>query len=491
MPDENYPNEGMIAEAKRGLEWRREYGRGGTGIGVARARDISRRTNLSDDTIRRMHSYFSRHEVDKKGQGFSPGEDGYPSAGRIAWALWGGDPGQTWAAAWVRRNESENSTNATTMNLIQIENRTGKVKLNDAVTPWSSDDLIGEIEKLYGAKAVAENLRIGEFTAKADDALETLEIEINSPGGSVLDGYRVYHSLMGMRERGVRVIATGNGIVASMASVIFMAADERRITQGSRIMIHEAHQMVAGNSDDHARAAKILDEMSDEIAGIYAGVTGADKDEMRELMKKETWMGAAEAVERKFADSIVGKSPIDKNANKLQKQSTNEMSILDRLLPNGELQAKLDFANGEIIAKDSEIQSLTAKLTEADHLLASAIDEVEEFKAKAESSESLCKAEADAHNATKQELEAAKAPESIIKAIESAIEDEESEDCPIKEAVNKLVTNRIVASGHPPLDTQNAEQEETKVAKISRASFNNLSHPKRNAFIREGGKITE
>jgi ATP-dependent protease ClpP protease subunit len=377
------------------------------------------------------------------------------------------------------------------MNLIQIENRTGKVKLNDAVTPWSSDDLIGEIEKLYGAKAVAENLRIGEFTAKADDALETLEIEINSPGGSVLDGYRVYHSLMGMRERGVKVIATGNGIVASMASVIFMAADERRITQGSRIMIHEAQQMVAGNSDDHARAAKILDEMSDEIAGIYAGVTGADKDEMRELMKKETWMGAAEAVERKFADSIVGKSPIDKNANKLQKQSTNEMSILDRLLPNGELQAKLDFANGELIAKDSEIQSLTAKLTEADHLLASAIDEVEEFKAKAESSESLCKAEADAHNATKQELEAAKAPESVIKAIESAIEDEESEDCPIKEAVNKLVTNRIVASGHPPLDTQNAEQEETKVAKISRASFNNLSHPKRNAFIREGGKITE
>jgi ATP-dependent protease ClpP protease subunit len=365
------------------------------------------------------------------------------------------------------------------------------VKLNDAVTPWSSDDLIGEIEKLYGAKAVAENLRIGEFTAKADDALETLEIEINSPGGSVLDGYRVYHSLMGMRERGVKVIATGNGIVASMASVIFMAADERRITQGSRIMIHEAQQVVAGDSGDHARAAKILDEMSDEIAGIYAGVTGAGKDEMRELMKKETWMGAAEAVERKFADSIVGKSPIDKNANKLQKQSTNEMSILDRLLPNGELQAKLDFANGELIAKDSEIQSLTAKLTEADHLLASAIDEVEEFKAKAESSESLCKAEADAHNATKQELEAAKAPESVIKAIESAIEDEGSEDCPIKEAVNKLVTNRIVASGHPPLDTQNAEQEETKVAKISRSSFNNLSHPKRNAFIREGGKITE
>jgi ATP-dependent protease ClpP protease subunit len=437
-----------------------------------------------------MHSYFSRHEVDKKGRGFSPGEEGYPSAGRIAWALWGGDPGQTWAAAWVRRNESDNSTNATTMNLIQIENRTGKVKLNDAVTPWSSDDLIGDIDRLYGAKAVAENLRVGEFTAKADDALETLEIEINSPGGSVLDGYRVYHSLMGMRERGVRVIATGNGIVASMASVIFMAADERRITQGSRIMIHEAQQVVAGDSSDHARAAKILDEMSDEIAAIYAGVTGADKDEMRELMRKETWMGATEAVDRKFADSIVGKSPVDIRDNS-QKSQTTSMSILDRLLPNGELQAKLDFANGELVAKDTEIQSLTAKLTEADHLLASAIDEAAEFKAQADTSTALAKAEAEAHDATKAELataQSASAPEVIeAKAVELASAENPPEA--IQKVIASRVTEELAAAGHdkPIANTETDVGSKT----MPRAEFNNLSHPKRNAFIREGGKITD
>ena len=97
--DKNKPTKGMIEEAARGLEWRREYNRGGTEVGVARARDISNGSNLSDDTVKRMHSFFSRHEVDKKGQGFQPGEDGFPSAGRIAWALWGGDAGQTWAAA--------------------------------------------------------------------------------------------------------------------------------------------------------------------------------------------------------------------------------------------------------------------------------------------------------------------------------------------------------------------------------------------------------
>jgi ATP-dependent protease ClpP protease subunit len=488
MPEENYPTEGMIAEAKRGLEWRREYGRGGTEIGVARARDIANRTNLSDDTIRRMHSYFSRHEADKKGQGFSPGEDGYPSAGRIAWALWGGDPGQTWAAAWVRRNESENSTNATTMNLIEIENRSGKVKLNDAVTPWSSDDLIADIERLYGAKAVAQNLKIGEFYAKADDALETLELEINSPGGSVLDGYRVYHSLMQMRERGVKVIATGNGIVASMASVIFMAADERRVTIGTRIMIHEAQQVVAGDSEDHARAAKILDEMSDEIAGIYAGVTGATKEEMRDLMKKETWMGAKEAVDRKFADSIVGKSPVD--IGDAGKKSASNMSILDRLLPNSELQAKLDFANGEIVAKDTEIQNLTGKLKEADHLLASAIDEVKQFKAEAETAKQeaeAAKAALEAAEKAKEEAEKATAPEAIeAKALELVASAEAPET--IANAISAKASEMLAAAGHPPVD---ASIEGDKTQGVKRAEFRKFTAAQRSEFLRNGGKITD
>jgi lambda family phage portal protein len=102
LADENKPSKGMVEEALKGLKWREEYSRGGTAVGVARARDISNGKNLSDDTVKRMHSFFSRHEVDKKGQGFTPDEDGFPSAGRIAWALWGGDAGQVWAADKVK-----------------------------------------------------------------------------------------------------------------------------------------------------------------------------------------------------------------------------------------------------------------------------------------------------------------------------------------------------------------------------------------------------
>ena len=106
------PPQGARDEARRGLEWRQEFNRGGTAVGVARARDISNGRGLSQDTIGRMVSYFARHEVDKQGQGWSPGEDGYPSAGRIAWALWGGDPGRSWAnRIWASlEREGERST---------------------------------------------------------------------------------------------------------------------------------------------------------------------------------------------------------------------------------------------------------------------------------------------------------------------------------------------------------------------------------------------
>ncbi len=101
------PTAGMKAEAQKGLDWREEFGRGGTRIGATRARQIVADENLSDETIKRMFSFFSRHEVDKQAEGFSSGEDGYPSNGRIAWALWGGDAGFSWSRRLVEQMDDD------------------------------------------------------------------------------------------------------------------------------------------------------------------------------------------------------------------------------------------------------------------------------------------------------------------------------------------------------------------------------------------------
>jgi len=97
------PTDTMSNNAKRGLELRKEFNRGGTQVGVTRANQLVNKQRLSPDTVLRMFSFFSRHEVDKQGRGFNSGSDGYPSAGKIAWLLWGGDAGFSWATS--KRNQ--------------------------------------------------------------------------------------------------------------------------------------------------------------------------------------------------------------------------------------------------------------------------------------------------------------------------------------------------------------------------------------------------
>ncbi len=91
------PPESVAKAAKRGLELRAEYNRGGTSVGVARARTLSNRTKVTPRTIARMVSYFARHEVDLDAPAAKRGNDGFPSAGYIAWQLWGGNAGKSWA----------------------------------------------------------------------------------------------------------------------------------------------------------------------------------------------------------------------------------------------------------------------------------------------------------------------------------------------------------------------------------------------------------
>jgi len=93
------------SEAKRGLDWRREFGRGGIGPGQTTARMLISNT-MTIPRVRKMRAFLARHEVDKQGEGFKPGQPGFPSAGRIAWALWGGDAGVAWSNKIMRQVEA-------------------------------------------------------------------------------------------------------------------------------------------------------------------------------------------------------------------------------------------------------------------------------------------------------------------------------------------------------------------------------------------------
>jgi len=101
--------------AAKGLELRRKHGRGGLsvkqaaeqgiGSGVQRAVNLKNGDAISLDTVKRMHAYFSRHQKDKQAEGW--GSEANPSAGWIAWLLWGGDAGWRWAKGILKKTEKK------------------------------------------------------------------------------------------------------------------------------------------------------------------------------------------------------------------------------------------------------------------------------------------------------------------------------------------------------------------------------------------------
>ncbi|WGF88950.1 hypothetical protein [Marinivivus vitaminiproducens] len=82
-------------EAAKGLKLRERFGRGGTEVGVGRARQLEKGDPVPPNVVRRMSAYFKRHNVDKRGKNWGREDD--PSAGYVAWLLWGGEPGRDWA----------------------------------------------------------------------------------------------------------------------------------------------------------------------------------------------------------------------------------------------------------------------------------------------------------------------------------------------------------------------------------------------------------
>lgn len=99
--------DGVKAEAIKALKWRKEHKRGGTPVGLNTARTLAKGGQIGLAKVRHIAKYFPRHEVDKKGKGWDPGEDNFPSNGRIAWALWGGDSAWRWASAIVERENKK------------------------------------------------------------------------------------------------------------------------------------------------------------------------------------------------------------------------------------------------------------------------------------------------------------------------------------------------------------------------------------------------
>jgi len=173
---------------------------------------------------------------------------------------------------------------------------------NDAATVYLYDAIVSsEIEADYFGGVDPKQFAQALAGIKAS----TINLRVNSPGGSVFAARSMAQAI---KDHPAKVIAHVDGLAASAASFLIMAADEIVMAEGSFIMIHNAWSMTIGNAEGLRQEADLLDTIDESLVKTYAKRTNVSKDDIRSMMADETWLDADQAVAQGFATSVAGQT---------------------------------------------------------------------------------------------------------------------------------------------------------------------------------------
>lgn len=155
----------------------------------------------------------------------------------------------------------------------------------------------------YGDGVTAK--QFSEELAKLPASVKNIDLRINSPGGDVFQGYTIAQRL---KQHPAKVTAYIDGLAASIATVIALAADEVVMGEMSQFMIHKSWTFTAGNSDDLEKTIERLLSVDEQLLQVYTKKTKIDRMQMKAYMDQETWFVAEQALELGFVDRIEGDS---------------------------------------------------------------------------------------------------------------------------------------------------------------------------------------
>ncbi len=172
-----------------------------------------------------------------------------------------------------------------------------------------------------------------------------IHLLISSPGGSVTLGNTMANMIQDYKKRtGKKVKAVINGLCASIATQIALSADEVVMYKNSLFMIHNASCGVYGSKEDLLKQIEVLDKIDNILASTYADKTGLSIEECLDLMSKETWLNAEEALQLGFIDSIVDQEiqlVACADVSKLNFKNTSKLENLINKVKEKELEKEL------------------------------------------------------------------------------------------------------------------------------------------------------
>lgn len=193
-------------------------------------------------------------------------------------------------------------------------------------------DIVDDVIEQEGVSALSfayELEQLGE--------IEAIDVYINSYGGSVAQGFAIYNQL---KNHPAKVTTICSGFACSIASVIFLAGDERIMQDASLLMIHNPFCMTIGNANELRKQADDLEKMAQVSVDIYCAATGLAEEEIKKMMDNETWITAKEAQELGFATQIDDEEDEDEVVNLVAVQSVKR-SLVDIITKNQKVEPEV------------------------------------------------------------------------------------------------------------------------------------------------------
>lgn len=161
-------------------------------------------------------------------------------------------------------------------------------------------NIFGDITSFPWLESDVSNMQLSKKLEEMKD-VSVIDVYINSYGGEVAEGLAIYNAL---KRHKAKIRTHVDGFACSIASVIFMAGDERIMPSTSCLMIHNPWTFVAGNANELRKQADDLDTIGECSINAYMEYVNISKEELKVLLDQEKWLSPSEAYEKGFATSI-------------------------------------------------------------------------------------------------------------------------------------------------------------------------------------------
>ena len=176
--------------------------------------------------------------------------------------------------------------------------------------------IFGDITSWEWLESDVSSYTLSKELNELDTKIETINVHINSYGGEVAEGLAIYNML---RNHKAKVRTYCDGFACSIASVIFMAGEERIMSNASLLMVHNAWMYTAGNANQLRKDADDLEKITQASINAYMQNINITEEKLKELLDDESWILPSEALEMGFATSIVGEKITEKAAASARK----------------------------------------------------------------------------------------------------------------------------------------------------------------------------